>query len=227
MKYRLALAASLSLLMAGCLPTRPSPPPVTVVEAGDLSPETRQAEAERGQWLRTHPGWSFQGRAAISSGRQGGNARIDWRQWDDRNYMVELIAPVTRQTWRLTGNAHDGSGRLEGMPGGPRDGELAVVLLRQATGWDIPLELLPDWVRGMMAAAAQPGRVGYDAEGRPYRIRQMGWAVEFQEWYPAAGDRPALPRRLEARNEFIDAKVRLLIDQWNFQAVDSVSDERE
>ncbi|HBZ48075.1 MAG TPA: lipoprotein localization factor LolB, partial [Stenotrophomonas sp.] len=47
---------------------------------------------------------------------------------------------------------------------------------------------------------------------RPRRVRQMGWEIQFLDWYPAEGDRPVLPRRIEAVNG--DAKVRLLVDGW-------------
>lgn len=202
------------LALGGCTSMAPRQAPTVPVAA--VSDAARQAEAARGQWLRAHPQWSFQGRAAITKGRNGGSGRIDWRQ-QQRQYQVELSAPVTRQSWRLIGDSHSEAGRLEGLEGGTREGEDAQQLLLEATGWAIPVNLLPDWVRGLVAFDAQaPEQVRYDAEGRPQALRQMGWEIEFQEWYPPADGRPALPRRIEARSG--DAKVRLLFDQWDFAA---------
>lgn len=205
-----ALAALLAL--SGCTAMAPRPAAPAAVAAPDAA--ALKAEAARGQWLRAHPQWAFQGRVAITKGRNGGSGRIDWKQ-EQRQYQLELSAPVTRQSWRLIGDSHSEAGRLEGLEGGPREGEDAQQLLLDATGWEIPVNLLPDWVRGQVAVDTEaPERVDYDAEGRPRTLRQMGWEIDFQEWYPPSDGRPALPRRIEARNG--DAKVRLLLDQWDF-----------
>jgi outer membrane lipoprotein LolB len=98
------------------------------------------------------------------------------------------------------------------VEGGPRQGEDAQQVLLEATGWDIPVNQLPDWVRGLVAEGATAAEIDRDAEGRPRRVRQMGWDIQFLDWYPAEGDRPVLPRRIEAVNG--DAKVRLLVDGW-------------
>ncbi|WP_369976739.1 lipoprotein insertase outer membrane protein LolB [Xanthomonas bundabergensis] len=210
---RAVCALAVLLALAGCssLAPRQAPP----VASAPLSETARQADAARTAWLAAHPNWSFQGRVAITKGRNGGSGRIDWAQ-QQRQYQIELSAPVTRQSWRLSGDSQ-GGGRLEGLEGGPRAGEDAQQVLLEATGWEIPVNLLPDWVRGQVAVdAGAPEQVGYDAEGRLQTLRQMGWEIQFQEWYPPSDGRPALPRRIEARNG--DAKVRLLLDQWDFAA---------
>jgi outer membrane lipoprotein LolB len=194
-------------LLSACVSTGPrSAVPVASVP---VSAEQRQAEADRQAWLRAHPDWSFQGRAAISKGRNGGNGRVDWRQ-DGRDYRIQLSAPVTRQSWVLTGEGATGRARLEGVEGGPRGGDDAEELLFQATGWQIPVDGLPAWVRGLV----DDGQAGVirDGDGRPAVLEQAGWRVEYQEWFPAQDGRPALPKRIEARSG--DAKVRLLFDQW-------------
>ncbi len=179
------------------------------VASAPVSAEARQAEAARQAWLRAHPDWSFQGRAAISKGRNGGSGRVDWRQ-TGRDYRIQLSAPVTRQSWVLSGEGATGQARLEGVEGGPRAGDDAQEMLFQATGWQIPVEGLPAWVRGLVDED-QAGVVR-DAEGRPAALEQAGWRVDYQEWFPAEADRPALPKRIEARSG--DAKVRLVFDQW-------------
>ncbi len=120
---------------------------------------------------------------------------------------------MTRQSWKLTGDSHHEGGRLEGLDGGPREGEDAQQILLDATGWDIPVNQLPDWVRGLVADDTAPAeQVERDGDGRPRRVVQMGWQIQYLDWYPAEGDRPVLPRRIEAVNG--DAKVRLVVDSW-------------
>lgn len=207
-----AFAAALAVSLSACvsLDTRKAPAAPDVVTA--VSAEAQQAEAARVDALRAQPAWSFQGRVAVSKGRNGGSGRIDWQQ-QARQYVVSLSAPVTRQSWTLSGDSGNRSGRLDGVEGGPRQGEDAQQVLLEATGWDIPVNQLPDWVRGLVAEGATAAeQIDRDAEGRPRRVRQMGWDIQFLDWYPAEGDRPVLPRRIEAVNG--DGKVRLLVDGW-------------
>lgn len=206
-----AFAAALAVSLSACvsLDTRKAPTAPDVVTA--VSAEAQQTEAARVDALRAQPAWSFQGRVAVSKGRNGGSGRIDWQQ-QARQYVVSLSAPVTRQSWTLSGDSENRSGRLDGVEGGPRQGEDAQQVLLEATGWDIPVNQLPDWVRGLVAGGATAAEIDRDAEGRPRRVRQMGWDIQFLDWYPAEGDRPVLPRRIEAVNG--DAKVRLLVDGW-------------
>ncbi len=204
------------LVMAGVLgacgsvSTRQAPP--ATVEVTEVSAAAQAAEQARQAALRAQADWAFQGRVAISKGRNGGNGRIDWQQ-QDGGFQISLAAPVTRQSWQLSGG--DGRpARLEGLDGGPRTGEDAGQVLAQATGWEIPVEQLPDWVRGLPAqGAVAPDHLGFDAEGRPRVLRQQGWQVDFLDWYPAEDGRPSLPRRIEAVNG--DAKVRLIVDEWS------------
>lgn len=176
-----------------------------------VSEGARQAEAARQAWLQAHPTWSFQGRVAISKGSNGGSGRIDWQQ-DGAKYRVQLSAPVTRQSWVLTGDTASGAGRLEGLDGGPRSGPDAEQVLLEATGWTIPVNQMPDWVRALRIADAGAERADLDAAGRPRTVQQDGWTIDFLAWAPAGAGQPELPQRIEARNG--EAKVRLLVDQW-------------
>jgi len=196
------------LALSACVGGAPRPDmSVPVVVSG----QARQLETERQAWLRAHPDWSFQGRVAISRGGNGGSGRVDWQQ-HGRDYAIQLSAPVTRQSWRLSGEGATGRALLEGVEGGPRGGDDPQQLLREATGWDIPIEGLPAWVRGLVDEGQPDLRL--DAQARPAAMGQQGWQIEYLDWFAPEEGRPALPRRVEARNG--QAKVRLIVDQWDF-----------
>lgn len=210
----LLLAVGILLSVSACTSVGPQKTPAPDV-AYTVSPAAERAEAARVQALRAQPEWSFQGRVAVSRGRDGGSGRIDWAQQGSR-YQVQLSAPVTRQSWRLLGDTAGGTVHLEGLQGGTREGADAGLLLRDATGWDIPVNELPDWTRGLVLAREGERGVQRDAEGRPRRLQQAGWDVQYLDWWPAEDGRPALPRRIEAGRG--DAKVRLVVDQWGTTA---------
>ncbi|NUO78079.1 MAG: outer membrane lipoprotein LolB, partial [Lysobacter sp.] len=110
----------------------------------------------------------------------------------------------------------------DGLEGGARSGPDAAALLREATGWDIPVAALTDWMRGLRAQGQGPASLRYGADGRLARIEQGGWSIDYR--WPAgdAADLTALPSRLDAvRGE---AKVKLIVDQWE-QGVATASTE--
>ncbi len=170
-------------------------------------------QAIRESWLRTHGSWTFEGRVAINNNGKGGNGRIDWRQEGDR-YEVSLSAPVTRQSWRLIGDTQSKAGRLEGLEGGTREGEDAEQLLREATGWDIPIQALTRWAQGMPAPGATAEQIDFAPDGRLRSVQESGWRIDYALWFEPQGDRPALPRQIIAVRE--GAKVRLIVDRWDF-----------
>jgi outer membrane lipoprotein LolB len=205
------------LALAGCV----SVPKGKDVAIGGLSAAGQAAALDRQQArerrLQALPALSFDGRVALSNGRNGGSGRIEWRQRGDA-YEVTLGAPVSRQSWRLSGDA--GSARIEGIEGGPRSGTDVVRLLREATGLEIPVGALAAWASGARADAAAfgPARLQFAADGRLARLEQGGWTVDYLGWQEAdVGDgQPALavPDRIDARRD--QAKVRLAIDAWSW-----------
>lgn len=191
-------------LLAGCAarPARDALPPI----AG--TPETHQAHREAA--LARDLQWALQGRVALSNGRDGGSGRIDWQQ-DGAAYEVSLSAPITRQSWRLSGDGQ--RARLEGLEGGTREGVDPVGLLREATRWEIPVTALSSWVRGLRAGSAHgSAAVAYGADGRLVRIEQDGWTIDYSGW-EAGSAGVEVPNRLNARRG--EASVRLVIDQWS------------
>ncbi|WP_101925238.1 MULTISPECIES: lipoprotein insertase outer membrane protein LolB [Luteimonas] len=207
--------AALSLVvLAACSSVPVRPPPVV---ADQLDPAAVAAQQARRDWLQAHPDWQFEGRVAVSQAGRGGSGRVDWQQTGP-TYTVALSAPVTRQSWRLLADRRTGAGRIEGLAGGPREGPSAEALVLDATGWLIPVAQLPDWARGLVvdADAAGASRIAYDAEGRPQIVEQQDWTVAYLDWHPAEGERPALPRRIDATRG--DATVRVIVDSWDFSA---------
>jgi outer membrane lipoprotein LolB len=197
-------AMACAMLLAACVaqPVRQALPPVSG------APETNQATREAR--LASARDWSLQGRVALSSGRNGGSGRIDWQQVGD-HYEVALSAPVTRQSWRLGGDRS--AARLEGLDGGPREGADAARLLREATGWEIPVTALSAWVRGARAEGIGAARMQFGADGRLSRIEQGGWTIDYSDWIPQPGLGIELPNRLNAVRD--QARVRLIVDAWS------------
>ena len=207
MSGRMLRAVIAGVLMAVTLTACVSQPVRREAVPVDLA-QAQANDSRRGAMLE----WDLAGRIAVSNGSRGGSGRIDWQQ-RTVGYTISLSAPVTRQSWQLSGN--DLGARLEGVAGGPREGADVEALLTSATGWSIPVRALQNWVRGIGAVAGEygPARLVYAPTGLPTKLEQAGWSIEFPEWYPADGERPSLPKRIVARNG--EASVKLVVDEWN------------
>lgn len=200
--WRAAAMASL-ILLAACVGT-------PVRQGPTIAPDVAaQRQTNRETVLMAHPQWMLQGRAALSNGHDGGSGRVDWRQ-DGPRYVVALSAPITHQSWRMSGDA--ASARLEGLASGPRVGPDPEVLLRDATGWVIPVAALASWVRGAADRGLPPAVLSFGPDGHLARLQQAGWTIDYSNWQP----HPVLGIDLPARVDAVqgDARVRLVIDQW-------------
>lgn len=190
-------AVLLAVVLAGC-----STAPRRVVD-GEF--DATQGQAARETALAAQTAWSFSGRIAVSNANDSGSGRIEWTQ-DGGSYVIELRAPVTRRSWRLRGEP--GWAMLEGLDGGPFEGDSAEQLLAEHVGWNVPLADLAAWVRG--ARAAGRSDVDFASDGRPLRLRQGGWVIEYRGWREAD---PLLPNKVFAHRG--EERVRLLVDRWD------------
>ena len=204
-----ALAAALLaglFALAGCTvaPVRAPPPAVLSSAARDAA---MAAQAAHEAALARQPDWRLEGRVALTNNGRGGSGRLEWRQ-QGGEFSVALSAPVTRQGWRLSGR--EGDVVLEGLDGGPRRGTDAATLLREATGWEIPVGALASWVRGARAPGS-PADLEFAADGRLVRLSQDGWTLDYADWQPRPGGID-LPMRVSASRDA--ARVRLVVDAW-------------
>ncbi len=206
-KWRGLLVLAGVLMLAGCASRGARVDAPGVLEDPESLAAARAQQATREAWLRTQAEWSFEGRVAVSQGERGGSGRLDWQQRDD-GFVAQLSAPVTRQSWRLSADGH--GARLEGLEGGTRQGPDADQLLREATGWEIPVRTLADWARGVVVQ----GEPIYGSDGRLQTLDQAGWNIRYTEWRAGEAGSPAMPRRVEAQRG--PARVRLVVDQWSF-----------
>ena len=120
--------------------------------------------------------------------------------------MIEIRAPVSKQTWRLI--MRGGELVLEGARREPVRGADAEALLADEVGWRLPIAEMQHWVRG--GTAHPDAHVSLDARGLPREIVEGGWRVEYRAFDETQS--PPLPTRIAA--ERAPYKVRLAIAEW-------------
>lgn len=184
---RTSLLLAGALLLAGCAAT-----PVAVLPERDridaFALEARFA-------LRLTPA----DQPAQSSG-----GRLTWEHRGDGDRIL-LASPLGV-----------GLAEIESGPGGSRlrtaDGKEtaspdADALMEEVTGQRLPVTQLPAWLLGRPGRGA---RLERDAQGRPARLDEAGWRIDYAYDETAPG---ALPSRLTLSREK-EIELRLRIEEW-------------
>lgn len=182
----------LALLLAGCAST-PAPLKIT-------SPDSFPPASE----LPDH--WQLTGRISLTQGDSGWHAGVDWAEQAD-SFRLRLSGPLGQGGFLLTGNAEgvllrDSSQRVYAAAD-------TGALLKQVTGWVLPVAGLRYWVRGIPGPDAD-FEAEVDPAGRLERLIQDGWTIRYTRFHTAADGR--WPARLGLVRG--DISVRLIIDQW-------------
>jgi outer membrane lipoprotein LolB len=185
------------LLMAGCV-TPPAPRTL-------LSPEAQT------RLLQMLPGFTLQGRAAVTAAGEGFNATLFWRQ-QGTDTALKLGGPIGAGS--LTLQFEPGTLRLTTSRGEVLDGTAAEDALVGQLGFLPPFEALRYWVLGLPAPGEAPASVVEAAPGRIAELTQQQWLIRYERWMQVATREgmAQLPQRLTATRA--DLRLRVVVDRW-------------
>lgn len=200
--------------LAGC---------ATVVERPP-APDARAAWAARNEQLAPIDAWELHGRVALQSQTDGWSATLRWMR-DAARHDIDLTGPLGGGRVRLRQDA-SGAELRDSEHRVLRDHSAESLLLR-ATGWLLPVDGLNYWVLGL-PAPGEANEVQLDQWGRPQRLSQHGWQVQYLD-YAQFGryelpSRVFLKRRVEHNatpgtgDEPDTLEVRLVVDRWTLKS---------
>ena len=205
--HRLFRACSALLLIAGlsaCTTIQLEPVPDGLT---DQPPFDWQDRSTR---LSQFDHWQLLGKLAVRQPTDSGTAIINhWIQQGEA-YDLALSSSFLGM----------GSTTLKGVPGfieltlsngeTYRSGD-PEALVKAATGWQLPLQSLTWWIRGLPALDGD-FLLLFDDQGKLAMIRQAGWEIRYDRWHEPQGDRPALPARVTALKE--QKRIRVAVSRW-------------
>jgi outer membrane lipoprotein LolB len=151
--------------------------------------------------------WQAEGKLALRSPTQSESASFQWRQQDEQT-RIELSGPLGANATILNSDGQ----QLEILQGSERSvWDLTDPrTLAEDSGWYLPLEALPYWLRGVPAPQYPVEQLEL-ADQRLVLLAQAGWTVSYEEY--AGFDGFALPTRLQIRGQ--GRSVRLIIRRWS------------
>ncbi|MFT7338611.1 MAG: outer membrane lipoprotein LolB [Marinobacter maritimus] len=165
---------------------------------------------DRSTKLRRFDHWQLSGKLAVRQPSDSGTAIINYWIQEGEAYDLGLSSSFLGM----------GSTNLKGVPGFIEltlsNGETYSsgdpdALMKAATGWQLPMESLTWWIRGLPAPDGD-FRLLFDDRGGLAMIRQAGWEIRYDRWHELQGDVPSLPARITALKE--DKRVRVVVSSW-------------
>jgi len=186
--WRLLAAAWLSTLCAACavLPSAP----------GGVASARRDALDD----------FSLEARFSLRHEDKNYSGRLSWHHSGADDELL-LASPFGQGLAQITTSARGAQLTMsDGKVYAAADSES---LTRDVLGYPLPIAQLTDWVRGHGAAGVNE-RAERDGQGRPLRLRQDDWRIDYEY---DSDDAQALPSRLVARRDD-GLELRLRIDEW-------------
>ena len=181
--------------------------------AGCSTRETREQGAwlaARSAWLEANDRWSVSGRLGLSDGERGGNLAFEWDAYGDR-HRVQLRTLAGGQQWRLEFGPE--GARLTGTDLEPIAGPDADRLVREATGWPIPVRWMSRWLVGM--PAPDDAVLDFAPDGTLAALTVDDWALDFRRFSVPPGYSVLMPARIEAR--YPPYRIRAALTGWSFR----------
>jgi len=160
----------------------------------------------RQQALGAMEAWTLNGRVAVQLNGEGWNAHLRWRQSDEA-YRIRIYDPFGRTLAQIEGDATGAS--LRSAEGWQREAATPEALMDAEFGWHLPLTGMRHWLRGVPATGPVES-LQLDDQGRPLRLVQAGWQLDYGAY--ASAHPLALPTRMDLAQEGVS--VRLVVSDW-------------
>jgi outer membrane lipoprotein LolB len=161
-------------------------------------------------------GWSIEGKLAVSNDKDGGSGKFFWSK-NEAGSRMDFHGTLGRGAWKLSADAH--GAELIQADGTIHRADSIDQLVRDHVGWDIPVESMSWWIRGLNTPGNFRKRT-IDVQGNISVLLQDGWTVEYGRYRDFEG--VSLPVRLDARQgEWI---VKLVIRSWTLAEKAAVND---
>lgn len=170
--------------------------------------QNQQSWADRQDTLNQLTRWHSVGALAIQTAKSNDSMQFDWQVQSENNYSLRFIGPIGT-----------GFGTLKTTPtqsvyfapkGQVYQDTSAEALLTKVTGWELPVNDLYYWTRGLPVPGSAAD-LQFDANrSHLTSLQQDGFTVFFQN-YSGIG-KIDLPSKLLIENK--DIKVKIVITRW-------------
>uniref|UniRef100_UPI002FCB3158 lipoprotein insertase outer membrane protein LolB n=1 Tax=Escherichia coli TaxID=562 RepID=UPI002FCB3158 len=108
----------------------------------------------------------------------------------------------------------DARGATVKADGETHKAQSASALLDYLSGWSLPIEEMPLWLKGV--ASTESFNHQWDAQGRLTSFtlkdsQERGWQVSYIEFFP---DALALPKHIQLNSKTDGSRIKLVVRKW-------------
>jgi outer membrane lipoprotein LolB len=188
---------SLCLFIVGC-----ATPPPTNVKIDSVRHQQQLAELQR---------WQIKGRFGFKSPEQKPqSASLSWLQ-NHEDYQLALSTILGTSILTLQGNPQWVTLNADDET---YSGTNASELIKQITGWTLPVEQLPTWIKGQSLKSDKVtlSQQGWIAELRPSCLNCRGWLIRYADYQTV--ENKWLPHKIKLSHEKNNVEVTIKVNSW-------------
>ncbi|MBZ9610122.1 lipoprotein insertase outer membrane protein LolB [Rheinheimera maricola] len=195
--YRPVFLGVLLIVLNGC----------SLLQRAD-SQQTPLNSTMREQKIQAMQQFELQASVGIKTPADSVSGNLRWQQHNSSHYNARL-SNVGISLFELTDTAQGSAITIKGETYRAVD---TSTLLLQLSGWSMPLNDMPLWLRGLPGSKGRD--VQRDAEGRVTGFNLTDstgivWQLQYQSFFP---DSLALPKRLLLQSD--DSQIKIVIRSW-------------
>ena len=198
-----SISALLILLMSACAPLQQQTEPSTLSPPPSW-PAHRMARM-------AIDSWQIKGKLAYRNDTDSGSAWFDWSQQGDK-FTIYLSGPFGVGTVIIRGNAQTITLSQPGKA--DISSHSSSELTQQLFGWQLPVEQIRYWVRGIPASSSNDVDVikRFNAEGLLDYLQEDNWQISISRYQ--TGLLGPLPVKIKGRSDKLT--FTLLLKEWSF-----------
>lgn len=162
--------------------------------------------------------WKLNGKLGIKTNEDSGSVNIKWMQ-EAASYDIQLTGPLGQRSIHIEGDNQQVSLKEKGKP--EVRAHSAEELIREVTGWKLPLVQLNYWIRGLPAPDTKIKNIKDNGMGLIGTLEQSGWLIEYASYHHMNYKNQLiyLPQKVTAR--FNDFRLTLIVREWTLKENDN------
>jgi outer membrane lipoprotein LolB len=151
--------------------------------------------------------WSLKAKLGIRNENESGSVTLDWQQ-TDLGYTINIQGPLGQGNATINGN--DDFIVIEQAGKSPLYSNDASALIKATFGWQIPINDLKFWLRGIANSEQPVDSATYDASGALTSLEQSRWILNYSGYQTV--NQWQLPSKIRATQD--STQLTLIIRAW-------------
>lgn len=178
-------------------------------ERAEHAEQTTVADAVilREKQLASLQNWQFDGRISLVTEDEAWTGKLYWQQ-QNNDYFIHFNAPSGQGALQLRRNAE--GVELQLSNGDVYTAQDPSELLKRETNWDLPLDSLWFWIRGLPSPTMADHMATLNDDGLIFTIEQNNWHIQFDRY--DSYQEHLFPRKIVIKHA--DLKLRLVVTNW-------------